>query len=346
MFIRYLRVGLDSFLRIPTFAWLVASSTVWAQWIGADAKSNVVVAADGTGTYKTIQEAINAVPVKGKDRFFIEIKPGIYREKILVSKHKGPITLYGTDVRRTVLTYDDYADKNDVDGTPLRANRSYTVKVESDDFAAENLTFENTHRKTRVDGDQALTLSLTGDREVFRKCRFTGWQDTVYANHGRQYFEDCYIAGQIDYIFGSAAAFFARCELHCLAPEIAITAASTERQKPYGYVFWHCKITAEPPANWRTHLGRPWSPYASVTFLYTEMVGIIAPKGWHSWYKADNQRTARFAEYKSTGPGGDPSKRVRWAKQLTDAEARRYTVGNVLKGSDGWNPTSDNKPVP
>src|SRR5438067_892728 len=291
-----------------------------AQWISPGAKPNAVVAADGSGTHKTVQEAINAAPAKAKERFFIQIKPGTYKEKLVVPKDKGPITFYGADAKTTVLTYEDYAGKKDASDKPLGTGGSYSIKIDANDFAVDNITFENTHAKTAGEGDQAVAVSVTGDREIFRKCRLTGFQDTLYADHGRQYFEDCYISGQVDYIFGSATAFFERCELHCVAKGVSITAASTSQEQPYGYVFSHCKITAEPPPNWKTHLGRPWKPYAAVVYLNTEMADIVEPKGWDNWKKAENEQTARFAEYKSTGPGAKPAERVPWSKQLTDEE--------------------------
>jgi pectinesterase len=308
--------------------------------VGASPSADAVVAVDGNGTHTTVQQAINAAPAKGNRRFYIQIKPGVYREKIVISKDKAPITLYGDDARTTILTYDDYAGKLGADGKPLRTRGSYSVKLTANDFTAANVTFQNTHAVMSGENDQAIAVAVIGDRVVFRKCRFIGWQDTVYADGGRLYFEDCYIAGQVDYIFGSATVFFHRCELHCVAQGVSITAASTTRDRQFGYVFSHCKITAESPANWKTYLGRPWRPYAAVTFLNTEMADVIASEGWHNWDNPQNEKTARFAEYRSTGTGASLEKRVRWSKQLTDAEAKNYTVENVLRGSDGWDPTA------
>jgi pectinesterase len=256
-----------------------------AQWIGS-LKPNAVVAADGSGTHKTVQEAINAAPARSTQRFFIQIKPGTYKEKLTIPKNKGPITLYSDNANTAVLTYADYAGKADTGGKPLRVERSYSVSIDANDFAAENVTFENTHRISNRTGgkdDQAVALSVGGDRAVFRKCRFIGWQDTMYLRQNRQYFEDCYISGQVDYIFGEATAFFDRCELHCVAKGVAITAAATARVQQYGYVFLSCKITTEPLSNWITHLGRPLKPSASVTYLNTEMADVVAPEGWDNW---------------------------------------------------------------
>lgn len=314
--------------------WLPAG----AQWIAPGAKPNAVVAADGSGTHKTVQEAIAAAPAAGGTRFFIHVKPGTYKEKLLIAKDKGPITIHGDAAETTILTYSDSAGTLDASGKELGTSGSYSTKIEAREFAAENVTFENTHGTSGGKGNQAVALYLNSDRAVFRKCRFVGMQDTLYANGGRQYFEDCHIAGTVDYIFGGATAFFERCELHCVGKGVSITAASTPQQSPFGYVFSNCKITAEAPANWKTHLGRPWRPYASVTYLNTEMADVVISAGWDNWKNPENEKTARFAEYRSTGPGANPGARVPWSKQLTDEEAAAFAMEKVLAGSDHWNP--------
>ncbi len=301
----------------------------------AATEQRVTVASDGSGQYKTVQEAVNAAPTDKTRRFVIHLKPGTYKEKLVVPQDKGPITFQGDDALTTILTYDDFAGKLDAAGKPLGTGGSYSVSIASDDFIAENVTFENSHEIGGGTGNQALALSFKGDRGVFRKCRFLGRQDTIYLERNRQYFEDCFIAGQVDFIFGGATAWFERCQLHCVAKGIAITAASTPQDIPFGYVFSHCKITAEAPANWTTHLGRPWRPYASVTYLHTEMAGIIAPAGWNNWSKQENEKTARFAEFGSTGAGANSAARVGWARQLTAEEAAAITLERVM---GNWKP--------
>jgi pectinesterase len=334
---KHIRVNLSRKLLILSY---LLASFAHPQRISAGLIPTFTVSADGSETYKSVQEAINAVPSGQTDRCVIHVKPGTYKEKLVIPKDKGSITIRGDDAVTTILTYDDYAGKTADSGQKLGTSGSYSAKIDSNNFSAENVTFQNEHKKEAGEGDQALALSFSGDRAVFRKCRFIGWQDTIYLERNRQYFEDCYIAGQVDYIFGGATAFFERCELHCVAKGVSITAASTPKDQQYGYVFSHCKITAEPPADWKTHLGRPWQPYASVTYLNSEMPEIIAPEGWDNWRKPENEKNARFAEYKNTGPGANAEKRVTWSKQLTDEEAASYSAENVLKGSDGWNPVT------
>ncbi len=230
------------------------------------------------------------------------------------------------------MTYHLNARMIGADGNEIGTFRTPSVTIEADDFSAENITFEN----SAGDVGQALAIAVMGDRAVFKNCRFLGWQDTIYDQAGRHYYENCYIAGHCDFIFGGGTAFFEKCRIHCLEGSY-ITAASTPQDEPYGYVFSNCTISGEPVRP-KTYLGRPWRDYANVIFLNTQMEDVIRPEGWHNWSKPEREKTARYAEYNSTGPGGEPSARVLWSRQLTEDEVKGITVETVLKGRDGWNP--------
>jgi pectinesterase len=299
---------------------------------GLAAPANVTVAVDGTGQYRTIQLAVDAAPAFAQQRFVIQVKPGIYLARIVVPREKCLISLVGEDAEQTVLTYDTHANMLGGDGQPVGTFRTASTAIEADDFEAENITFEN---PAGTNG-QALAIRVSGDRAVFRKCRFVGWQDTVLVQSGRQYFEQCYVAGHVDFIFGGATAFFESCQIHCRRSGY-ITAAATPEQQPFGFVFSNCKITAASPEV-KTYLGRPWRPFASVIFLNTEMSDAVRPVGWHNWGQPSRENTARYAEFHSTGPGANPSARVSWAKPLSEEEAKSITLEKVLGGMDGWNP--------
>lgn len=292
----------------------------------------MTVIPDGTGDFTTVQAAVDAVPENNTKPVIVHIQPGTYKEKIVVPRSKRFVTFKGQNDQMTVLTYDLYAGVKDENGKEIGTFRTPSVTIEADDFTAEQITFEN----TAGDVGQAVAVAVTGDRAVFRHCRFLGWQDTLLDNSGRHYYENCYIAGHCDFIFGGGTAFFERCQIHCLQASY-ITAASTPEHQPYGYVFSHCTITGEPE-NSRTYFGRPWRDYASVVFLNTEMSAVVRPAGWHNWDKPHREQTSRYAEYNSTGPGAAPQARVNWSRQLTQAEAEKITVQTVLSGSDGWNP--------
>ena len=295
---------------------------------------NFVVAQDGSGDFTTVQAAINAVPdyrKAGPTRIYI--KKGIYKEKIVIAESKQNVQLIGED--GVVLTYDDYAQKPNVFGEGKGTSGSGSIYIFGPDFLAENITFENTSGPV----GQAVACHVAGDRAVFRRCRFLGFQDTLYTfgENTREYYEDCYIEGTVDFIFGKATAVFNRCELRSKRTGGFLTAPATPQGSNYGYVFYDCKLTAdegvEAGSVW---LSRPWRPYGKTVFIRCEMGQHIRPEGWNNWGKTDNERTAYYAEYQCYGKGADTSRRVAWSHQLKDANA--YVMTNILKGADGWNP--------
>jgi pectinesterase len=314
-----------------SFALLLALLVVC---LGQARAADATVAPNGDGQFKSIQDAINAAPQRtSRDRpWVIHIKPGVYKELIYVQREKRFISLVGDDAATTILTYNLNANMLGPDGKPIGTFRTASTMIDADDFTAENLTFENSAGPV----GQALAIRIEGDRVAFRNCRFLGWQDTILANRGRHYFENCYIAGHVDFIFGGATAVFEKCHIHCLRNGY-ITAASTPPEQPFGFVFLHCRITGESPEV-KTYLGRPWRDFAAATFLNTEMSDVVRPVGWHNWDKPAREKTSRYAEFKSTGPGGQKDARVAWSKQLSAAEAKSITVAKVLGGGDGWNP--------
>src|SRR3954471_13526130 len=201
------------------------------------AETTLIVAADGSGQYTKVQEAIMAVPEgRPESPVVIRIKPGTYKELIYVQREKRFFRLIGEDAKSTILTYDLHAKMLDKDGKPIGTFRTPSTLIDADDFIAENLTFDNSAGPV----GQALAIRVDGDRAVFRKCRFLGWQDTILLNRGRQYFDNCYIEGHVDFIFGGATAFFDKCEIRCLRNGY-ITAASTPKDEPFGFVFRDCK---------------------------------------------------------------------------------------------------------
>ena len=295
-------------------------------------KADAVVAADGSGKFNSVQAAVDAAPAELSKPYVIFIKQGIYKAPLVIPANKRFIHLVGEDWDTTVLTGDLNAKSPGADGKPIGTFKTASTVIAADDFCAENIAFENSFGL----GSQALAEQIVGDRGVFKHCRFLGWQDTVLINAGRHYFNECYIDGHVDFIFGAATAFFERCRIHCRAKGY-ITAASTPEEQPFGFVFSNCTITGEPGTR-KSYLGRPWRPFASVAFLNTEMADTIEPAGWNNWRDPAREKTARYAEYKNTGPGANLKDRVGWSKQLTDDEAKAYTVENVLRGQDGWDP--------
>ncbi len=310
-------------------------------------KYDAIVSTDVSADYKDLQSALNAAPDHGTKPFRIFVKKGVYEGQFIVPAGKNHVELFGEDVTNTILTYGLNVRETNAQ-TDLRFKGTGVI-VLGDDFRAENITFQN----TSGDHGQALALRVDGDRAIFTGCRLLGWQDTLMLNKGRDYFTNCYIAGRVDFIYGSAAVVFDRCEIHSKNGG-HVTAANTPQNKPFGLVFMDCNLTGDPqpwigpdgtPANTNSppmaDLGRPWRPYASVTYLNCEMGAHIKPAGWNNWRNPANEQTARYAEYNSTGPGANPDARVKWAKQLTKAEADKITIESVLGGEDNWNPTNE-----
>ncbi len=298
-------------------------------------QTQITVALDGSGQFKNVQDAIMSVPAGTETNpVFIHIKPGTYKELIYIQHEKRFFHLVGDDAAKTILTFDLNANLPGANGKPIGTFRTPSTVIDADDFTAENITFENTAGPV----GQALAIRVDGDRAVFRRCRFLGWQDTLFLNRGRQYFEDCYIAGHVDFIFGAATAFFERCHIHCLKNGY-ITAASTYDYHPYGFVFSNCKITGES-ADVKTYLGRPWRDYSAVIYLNTEMSDVVRPVGWHNWDLPAREKTSRYAEFNSKGAGANSKARVSWSRQLPKSEAKKITAKSVLSGDDGWLPVT------
>lgn len=298
--------------------------------------SSFTVAQDGSGDFKTIQEAVNAVRDLSQQVVTIHIKDGVYREKLVVPSWKTKVYLLGESKEGTIITNNDYSGK-DYPGTDFTGKdkystyTSYTVLVQGNDFRAENLTIENAAGPV----GQAVALHVEGDRAIVKNCRLLGNQDTLYVatENSRQLYQDCYIEGTTDFIFGEATVVFLNCEIKSLKNSY-ITAASTTPRQKYGFVFINCKLIADPSAE-KVYLGRPWRPYSKTVFINTEMGNHILPSGWDNWRNPENEKTVLYAEYKSTGPGADTKSRVGWSKQLSSKEAKQYTLENIFPD---WKP--------
>lgn len=302
------------------------------------------VAQDGTGDFKTIQEAVNAVRDLGEVRVQIFVKKGIYHEKLVIPSWKTNISLIGEDKESTIITNNDYSGKaypngNDAFGKDQFSTfTSYTVLVQGNGIEIEGLTIANTSGAV----GQAVALHVEGDRFAIKNSKLLGFQDTLYAasSQSRQFYKDCYIEGTTDFIFGESTAVFQDCIINSLSNSY-VTAAATRAGQRFGFVFLNCRLTADPKVN-EVFLGRPWRPYAKTVFINCELAAHITPEGWNPWKGdvmfPDKEKTTYYAEFGSKGPGAAPGLRVGWAKQLSAKEAKLYTIKNVLAGADNWEP--------
>ena len=321
-------------------------------------KPVVTVTPSGSGQFTTVQAAVDSAGEKG---IVIKIAPGTYREKLHIDKPGVELRGTGAKPQDVVLTYDDSAKS--AGGT----GKSGSVNVSGDNFYAENLTIENDWEKKNArinEGAQAVALLLTSDRAVLRHVRLLGYQDTLYASSkschvnydpasgapapelchaSRQLFEDCYIEGHVDYIFGDAKAVFKNCELHGMTHSMVTITAQSKMYptEDSGYLFLDCTITSETGVD-RLSFGRPWRAYARVYFVNTTVKdATLDPPGWMEW--SGKLATSDYAEYNTHEPGGTAVKtatRIAPSRQLTKAEAGKLTVDSWLAAPDGWKPES------
>lgn len=282
----------------------------------------------------------------------IHMAAGIYKEKLDLERDN--VTLIGEDPITTLITFDDYALFMMPDNIKRGTFRSYSIFIHGNHFTAKNLTFANTAGFGAKVG-QAVAVYADGDCMTFENCRFLGRQDTLFTaplppsviewggfrgprenaprDNGTHHYKNCYIEGDVDFIFGGAAAYFEECEIHSLArgndPEGYITAASTPEDRPFGYVFDKCRFTSDCPPE-TVYLGRPWRNFAKTVIMNSELGAHIKKEGWHDWNKEEARNLTYYAEYNNFGPGASPETRVSWSHQLTDEEAKKYAKENIL----------------
>ncbi|MDE6012232.1 MAG: pectin esterase [Prevotella sp.] len=299
-----------------------------------DNPDTIVVARDGTGEFRTIDEAIEVCRAFMDYHKVIFVKKGIYKEKLIVPQWLQNIEICGEDRDATIITYDDHANiKTAERPNGMGTFRTYTLRIEGNDITLKNITVENNAARL----GQAVALHTEGDRLKFINCRFLGNQDTVYTGMAgtRLYFLDCYIEGTTDFIFGPSTVWFEHCDIYCKANSY-ITAASTPQNVAYGYIFNNCTITVAADVK-QVYLGRPWRDYAYTLFMHCQLPGQIRPQGWHHWQK-EREQTARYLEFENTGDGAATDKRVEWSRQLSKKEAQQITKERVFSINDQWNP--------
>jgi pectinesterase len=292
----------------------------------------IIVSQDGKGAVRTVQQAFDAIPENNRKPVTVFVKKGVYKEKLHLDSTKQFVTLIGEDKFTTILTYDDHTGKLSPKGDTINTYTSASFFEEANNFTARNISFQN---NAGFSAGQAVAIQIKGDKAAFYNCRFLGFQDVLFPSKPftRQYFEHCYIEGTTDFIFGPSTAWFEQCHIHS-KKNSHVTAASTPKETAIGYVFNDCILTADTALN-HVSLGRPWRPYASVTYLHCYLGPHIFPEGWANWNKTENDKTARYAEYEDYGPGANSAARVKWARQLTEKEANNFTIRNVL---GDWNP--------
>lgn len=309
----------------------------------ASIKPNVVVAKDGSGQFKSINDAINNAPPKNDATYVIKIKAGVYNEYVIVPKKMNHIVFIGDGPTKTKIT----GNKNYIDG--IGTFQTATVAIEGEHFIARDIGFENTAGANK---HQAVALRVSADYAIFYNCAIDAYQDTLYTHAYRQYYRDCSISGTIDFIFGDASAVFQNCKMIVRKPlenqACMVTAQGrTEHRGVGGIVLQNCEIlpaadlkTVNPPT--KVFLGRPWKEYARTLIMQSYIDGFIAPEGWAPWNGNFALDTLWYAEYQNRGSGSDISKRVNWKgylKNISPQEANKFTAGVYIQGDEWIQPT-------
>lgn len=320
----------------------------------------ITVGSDTDCDFTSIADALRSIPSDNKVPTTIYIKNGTYHEKVMVMVPF--VTLEGEDKEKTVITYGDYAKMTFPDGSFIRTFNTYTVFIGADDVTIKNMTIENTAGLGETVG-QAVALYVEGSRVKVEDTRLLANQDTLFTGPlphkpvegndfggpmegkerivGKQYYKNCYIEGNIDFIFGSAIAIFDHCELFSIdlgkEENGYVTAASTYEGAEFGYVFMDCRFTSNAKAE-TVYLGRPWREYAKTVLIDCEIGPHIHREGWHDWDKELARAVSYYGEYNSTTPDGrsvDTTNRVAWSHRLTKEEAGMYTLERIL-GAEQW----------
>jgi pectinesterase len=331
----------------------------------AKAASPGTPGSDERTAFPTIQNALDHHPFATPNadgtpgRVFVEIAPGTYHERIIVTQNHANITLIGLGTKPDDVVITNSLNAKTAGGTFF----TETVEINGEGFEADNITFENAAGNT----GQAVAVADRSDRSIFKHCRFLGHQDTLFADYGRQYYVDSYIEGGVDYIFGNAAAVFERDELHSNGPGFLTAQSRTSPGQPTGYVILNSRITADlgasapPPAgapgaasSASAHrsigLGRPWRAYARTVYINDVLPAEMNPAGWNNWGNPANETTAWYAEYGSTGPGASPATRVPWAHTLTEAQTKQFLPQTFLagpaSGPQHWDPIAEAAKLP
>ncbi|CAH9073956.1 unnamed protein product [Cuscuta epithymum] len=306
-------------------------------------KHDIVVAKDGSGKFKTINDALKSIPPKNNRTVVIFIKAGVYKEYVLVPRKMNKIVFLGEGPTKTRIT----GNKNYVDGTGTY--KTATVAIQGDNFIARDIGFENTAGPEK---HQAVALRVSADMAVFHNCHMDGYQDTLYTHSYRQYYRDCTITGTIDFIFGDAAAVLQNCKMVVRKPlENQACMVTAQGRKDHrgvgGLVLQNCQILPDPalkavkPAV-QVFLGRPWKEFSRTVIMQSNIDGFIDPAGWSPWMGDFGLDTCWYAEYQNRGAGAKTSGRVNWKgykKNISPQVAKQFTVGVFLQGDDWIKPT-------
>lgn len=328
------------YVEVVYWVTLMMILTTWSAgaWAGSrrELEQVVVVDQDGNGNFYTVQDAVDAIQ---QGPATIHINAGTYPERVVIPASLSYITMQGAGMGLTIINYNLKAADIGTDGSPLTAYNAATVSVFASNFVATDITFQNTQPPPPpgVDGYQAPAFRISGDKAAFYRCAFVGAQDTLCDDQGRHYFEDCYVEGSIDFIFGNGRSLYKSCQLHSIAQGYGSVAAQDRQSdgENTGFSFVNCKVTGSGPI----YLGRAMGPYSLIVFSYSSFDNILDPRGWDDWdHDRSKDGTVFFGQYKCYGPGADEAGRVTWSHELSDDQAQPYLATTFIDGQD-WLPS-------
>ncbi|XP_010533298.1 PREDICTED: probable pectinesterase 29 [Tarenaya hassleriana] len=304
-------------------------------------RQQVIVDPSGHGNFTTIQEAVDSVRQNNKHWFFINVRPGIYREKIKIPYEKPYIVLKGAGKRRTRVEWDDH----------FSIAQSPTFVSLADNTVVKGMTFANSYNRPRKGKNKnprvpAVAAMIGGDKSAFYSVGFDGLQDTLWDSEGRHYFHRCTIQGAVDFIFGTGQSYYEDCVVHVLGGEIEpgvagyITAQGrTDPKDANGFVFNNCLVYGTGMA----FLGRPWRGYSRVIFYQSNLTDVVVPEGWDAWNFVGHENQLTYGEYNCYGSGSKTPRRVKWEKKLNGDTVRGFADLNNFINHDGW---LDDLPIP
>ncbi|XP_038905308.1 pectinesterase/pectinesterase inhibitor PPE8B-like [Benincasa hispida] len=308
-----------------------------------DLAADATVAADGTGDFTSVMDAVRAAPDNSIQRYVIYIKRGVYLENVEIKKKKWNLMMIGDGIDATIIS----GKRNFVDG--WTTFRSATFAVSGRGFIARDITFENTAGPEK---HQAVALRSDSDLSVFFRCRIRGYQDTLYTHTMRQFYRECQISGTVDFLFGDGTVVFQNCTILAKKglPNQKNTITAQGRKdpnQPTGFSIQFCNISAdsdlEPLVNTTaTYLGRPWKEYSRTIIMQSYMSDAIRPEGWLEWNGDFALNTLFYAEFMNHGPGARLAKRVNWPgyRRLNHtSEATNFTVAQFIEGNM-WLPST------
>ncbi|KAF5956504.1 hypothetical protein HYC85_003729 [Camellia sinensis] len=305
--------------------------------------ADVVVAADGSGNFSKVMDAISAAPEYSSRRYVVYVKKGVYNEYVEISKKKWNLMMIGDGIDVTVIS----GNRSFIDG--WTTYRSATFAVKGQGFIARDMTFENTAGPQK---HQAVAFRSDSDLSVLFRCAIRGFQDTLYAHSLRQFYRECQITGTVDFIFGDGTVVFQNCQILARLglPDQKNTITAQGRQdlsQSTGFSIQFSNISAEPDLltslnSTYTYLGRPWKLYSRTVIMQSYMSNAIRQEGWLEWNGNFALDTLFYGEFMNNGPGAGLGSRVKWPgfRPMNDsAQAYNFTVGQFILGND-WLPST------